>query len=65
MDKSGAVWSAWYAGGHNVWITFREPGQAPSPPALDDGHTVVFPCPAPVVLTEDSRGVLSCDKPLK
>jgi hypothetical protein len=63
MDSSDAVWSAFYVGGKGYWITVRMPGADLPPPPLDDGHTVVSPCPMPIVLTEDARGVLSCEKP--
>jgi hypothetical protein len=64
MDNSGVAWSAVYA--HAIWISVKEPGQVqdPAQTLFDDGHTLVFPCPTPVVLTEDSRGVINCYKPV-
>ncbi len=64
MDNSGVTWSAVYAGGHAIWISFKEPDQAQDSAQnlFDNGHTLVFPCPTPVVLTEDARGVINCDK---
>jgi hypothetical protein len=64
MDNSGVAWSAVYA--HAIWISVKEPGQVQDPAQnlFDDGHTIVFPCPTPVVLTEDARGVINCYKPV-
>jgi hypothetical protein len=70
LDSSGAAWSAIYVGGNPLWVSVKLPDQGQDQAQdqhqnfFDDGHTLVLPCPSPVVLTEDARGVIDCYKPV-